>query len=57
MDIPILAPNFNCSAHLLPHSQAAEIRAMLFALHSNFAEDTTPITSDDMLVILDSGRL
>jgi hypothetical protein len=28
---------------------------MLFALHFDFAEGTTPITSDDMLVILDSG--
>jgi hypothetical protein len=28
---------------------------MLFTLHSNFAEGTTPIMSDDMLVVLDSG--
>ena len=55
LDIPILAPSFNRYAHLLPHSQAAEIRAMLFTLHSDFAEGTTPITSDDMLIILDSG--
>jgi hypothetical protein len=28
---------------------------MLFTLHSNFDEGTAPITSDDMLVVLDSG--
>jgi hypothetical protein len=54
-DIPILAPNFNRYARTLPFHQAAELRAMLFALHSDFAEGTAPITSDDMLVILDSG--
>ena len=41
--------------HFLPHQHAVEIRAMLFALHSNFDEGTAPITSDDMLVVLDSG--
>jgi hypothetical protein len=28
---------------------------MLFALHSDFAKGTTSITSDDMLIVLDSG--
>jgi hypothetical protein len=55
LDIPVLAPNVNHYAHPLHHSQATEIHAMLFTLHSDFAEGTTPITSDDMLVILDSG--
>jgi hypothetical protein len=46
---------FNQHANSLPYHQAAEIRAMLFALHSDFAEGTAPLTSDDMLVVLDSG--
>ena len=54
-EIPILAPDYNKFARLLPYHQAAELRAMLFALHSNFNEGTAPITSDDMLVVLDSG--
>ena len=55
MDISILAPVLNRHAHPLPPCHAAEIRAMLFALQSDFSEGTAPITSDDMLVILDSG--
>jgi hypothetical protein len=53
--IPILAPVFNASASPLPHSHAANIRAMLTALHSDYSEGTAPLTSDDLLVVLDSG--
>ena len=28
---------------------------MLFALHNDFSEGTTTITSDDLMVVLDSG--
>ena len=28
---------------------------MLFALHSDYSEGTAPLTSDDLLVVLDSG--
>ena len=28
---------------------------MLFALHTNYSEGTVPVTSDDLLVVLDSG--
>ena len=55
IEIPILAPNFNRYAYPLPNHQAAELHAMFFALHSDFAEGTASITSDDMLVVLDSG--
>jgi hypothetical protein len=54
-DIPILAPVLNQNAHPLPPCHTAEIRAMLFALQSDFSEGTAPITSNDMLVILDSS--
>ena len=54
-EIPILAPDYNKFARLFPYQQAAELCAMLFALHSNFDKGTAPITSDDMLVVLDSG--
>jgi hypothetical protein len=53
--IPIRAPDYNKFACLLPSCHAADLHAMLFALHSNFDKGTAPITSDDMLVVLDSG--
>jgi hypothetical protein len=55
MDIPLLASVLNRHAHPLPPCHAAEIRAMLFDLQLDFSEGTAPITSNDMLVILDSG--
>jgi hypothetical protein len=54
-DIPILALDYNRYAHTLPHYQAQELLTMLFALHSDFAEGTASIMSNDMLVVLDSG--
>jgi hypothetical protein len=53
--IPILTPVFNDSTSPLPPHQAAKLRAMLFALHSDYSEGTVPLTSDDLLVVLDSG--
>ena len=54
-DILIPALNINPTATALLFHQAKELHAMLFVLHSNFSEGTAPITSDDLLVVLDSG--
>ena len=54
-DIPLPAPDYNPSAQALPFQQAKEYQAMLFTLHTNYSEGTVPITSDDLLVVLDSG--
>ena len=55
LEIPIPAPDFNPTAQVLSFQQAKDYRAMLFALHSDYSEGTAPVTSDDLLVILDSG--
>ena len=54
-DIPIPAPDFNPSATSLSFHQAKDVCTMLFALHNDFSEGTTAITSDDFMVVLDSG--
>ena len=54
-DIPIPAPDFNPSATSLPFHQAKEVHALLFTLHNDFSEGTANITSDDFMVVLDSG--
>ena len=55
MDIPLPAPDYNPSAQALPFQQAKEYQAMLFALHTDYSKGTAPVTSDDLLVVLDSG--
>ena len=55
LDIPIPAPDFNPTAQVLSFQQAKDYCVMLFTLHSNYSEGTAPVTSDDLLVILDSG--
>ena len=54
-DIPLPAPDFNPSAASLPLPQAKELRVLLFAMHNDFSEGTATITSDDFMVVLDSG--
>ena len=55
LDIPLPAPDYNPSAQALPFQQAKDYWAMLFALHTDYSKGTAPVTSDDLLVILDSG--
>ena len=51
-DIPIPVPDFNPTAQVLPFWQAQEYCAMLFALHTNYSKGMAPVTSNDLLVVL-----
>ena len=54
-DIPIPAPDYNLSATSIPFHQSKDMLALLSVLHNEFSKGMATITSDDFMVVLDSG--
>jgi hypothetical protein len=56
-DIPKLAPSFNPTARTLPTANAVHLRSLIYAFASDDGEfsDAMQISSDDEIVVLDSG--
>ena len=55
MEIPLPASDYNPTAQVLPFWQAQDYQASLFSLHTDYFKETAPVTSNDLLVVLDSG--
>jgi hypothetical protein len=53
--VPRITPNFNPNAHMLPPVIAEGYHDMIFAMASDDGEESIQMTSNDSIVILDSG--